>query len=137
MASKNRNITLKYSFCKKKMRSDTLKRRWFAKHKNFEFIVTTVVRGFLKEKEGESSSNKNLESEILANEKLLDEKIEVVERISKVLTNTKTKEESLPKKHKEASDLYQSRKFAINLNDDLKHYPWQQQAMDLVQKPTV
>ena len=33
--------------------------------------------------------------------------------------------------------MYQSRKFAINPNDDLKLYPWQQQAMDLIQKPTL
>ena len=78
-----------------------------------------------------------LESEILADNKLLDEKIELGEKISTVLTNTKTKEESLSKKHKEAFDLYQSRKFAINPNDDLKLYPWQQQAMDLIQKPTL
>ena len=42
--------------------------------------------------------------------KLLDEKLKLGEKISKVLTNTYTKEESLTKKHKEAFDLSQSRK---------------------------
>ena len=70
--------------------------------------------------------NQDLKSEILANNKLLNEKIELGEKISKVLTNTNLKEESLSKEHKEAFDLYQSRKFAINPNDDLKLYPWQQ-----------
>ena len=77
-------------------------------------------------------SVQDLESEILADNKLLDEKIELGEKISKVLTNTNAKEESLSKKNKEAFNLYQSKKFAINPNDDLKLYPWQQQAIDLV-----
>ena len=54
-----------------------------------------------------------------------------------MLTNKNTKEESLSKKHKEAFDLYQSRKFSINPNDDIKYYPLQQQAMDLMQKPAL
>ena len=70
------------------MRSDHLKRHWLTKHKNFDFKVTTVVRGFLREKDNEPSSNEDLESEILANKKLLDDKIELGEKISKVLTNT-------------------------------------------------
>ena len=77
MASKNRSITLECSICKKKMRSDTLKRHWSTKLKNFDFKVTTVVRGFLKEKDGEPSSNEDLESGILANDKLLNEKMRV------------------------------------------------------------
>ena len=138
MTSKNRNITLECSICKKKMRSDTLKRHWLTKHKNFDFKVTTVVRGFLREKDSGNPSVQDLESEILADNKLLDEKIELGEKISKVLTNTNAKEESLSKKNKEAFNLYQSKKFAINPNDDdLKLYPWQQQAIDLMQKPTL
>ena len=81
MASKNRNITLECSICKKKTRSNTLKRHWLTKHKNFDFEVTTVVRGFLKEKDGKPSSNEDLESEILANNKLLNEKIKLGEKI--------------------------------------------------------
>ena len=136
MASVNRNITLECSICKKKMRSDNLKRHWLVKHKNFEFKVTTIVTGFLKDKDRKPSLNEDLESEILANSKLLDEKIALGEKISKVLTDTNTKEESLSKKHREAFDMYQSRKCAINPNADIKLYPWQQQAMDLIQKPT-
>ena len=49
MSSENRNITLECSICKKKMRSDTLKRHWLTKHKNFEFKVTTVVKDFLND----------------------------------------------------------------------------------------
>ena len=77
MASLNRNITLECSICKKKMRSDHLKRHCIAKHKNFDFKVTTIVRGFLKNEDSKPSSNQDLESEILANDKLLDEKIRV------------------------------------------------------------
>ncbi len=54
-----------------------------------------------------------------------------------MLTNTNAKEESLSKNNREAFDLYQSRKFAINPNDDLKLYPWQQQAIDLMHKLTL
>ena len=112
------------------MRSDHLKRDCLTKHKNFYFKVTTVVRGFLREKDSGNPSVQDLESEILADNKLLDEKIELGEKISKVLTNTNAKEESLSKKNKEAFNLYQSKKFAINPNDDdLKLYPWQQQAI--------
>ena len=50
MASKTRKITLQCSICYKKTRSDTLKGHWLTKHKNLDFKVTTVVRGFLKEK---------------------------------------------------------------------------------------
>ena len=136
MASPNRNITLECSICKKKMRSDNLRRHWLAKHKSFDFKVTTVVRSFLKDEDIKPSSIKDLKSEIVANGKLFDEKIALGENISKVLADTNTKEESLSKKHREAFDLYQSRKLAIKPNDDVKLYPWQQQAMDLIQNPT-
>ena len=119
------------------MRSDHLKRHCLTKHKNFDFKVTTVVRGFLRKKDSVNPSVRDLESEILADNKLLDEKIELGEKISKVLTNTNAKEESLSKKNKEAFNLYQSKKFAINPNDDVKLYPWQQQAIDLMQKPSL
>ena len=137
MTSKNRNITLECSICKKKMRSDTLKRHWLTKHKNFDFKVTTVVRGFFKETDGEHSSNEDLELEIVSNGKLLDEKIALGEKISKLLTKTNTKEESLSKKHKEAFDLYQSRRLAIEPDNEIKLYPWQQQMMNLIQESTL
>ena len=128
--STDRHRILECPVCKKSMRSDSLKRHKFNKHKNFNFQVTTIVKANVKD--SGNPSVQDLESEILADNKLLDEKIELGEKISTVLTNTKTKEESLSKKHKEAFDLYQSRKFAINPNDDLKLYRWQQQAMDLM-----
>ena len=73
------------------MRSDHLKRHWITKHKNFDFKVTTIVRGFLKNEDSKPSSNQDLESEILANDKLLGEKIELGEKISKELKNTKSR----------------------------------------------
>ena len=136
MASQNRNITLECSICKKKTRSDHLRRHWLAKHKSFDFKVTKVVRGFLKDKDSKPSSIEDLKSEIVANGKLFDEKIAFGENISKVLADTNTKEESLSKEHREAFDLYQSRKLAIKPNDDIKLYPWQQQATDLIHTPT-
>ena len=87
-------------------------------------------------KDNYPSSNEDLEFEIVANCKLLDEQIALNENISKVLTDTNTKKESLPKKQRKAFDLYQSRKSVIKANDDVKLYPWQQQATDLIQTPT-
>ena len=76
------------------MRSDYLKRYWLTKH--FVFQVTTVARGFLNSKGSEPSSNETLESKIVAN-RLFDEKIAFGEKISKELTRTNTKEESISK----------------------------------------
>ena len=114
-----------------------MKRHCLTKHKNFDFKVTTVVRGFFKETDGEHSSNEDLELEIVSNGKLLDEKIALGEKISKLLTKTNTKEESLSKKHKEALDLYQSRRLAIEPDNEIKPYPWQQQMMNLIQESTL
>ena len=82
------------------MRSDHLKRHCIAKLKNFDFIVTTIVRGFLKNEDSKASSNQDFESEILANNKLLDEQIELGEKTSKELMNKNTTEEFLSEKHK-------------------------------------
>ena len=57
MASLNRNITLECSICKKKIRSDNLRRHWLAKHKSFDFKKTIVVKGFPKDKGSKPSSN--------------------------------------------------------------------------------
>ena len=82
--------------------------------------MTTVVRDSLKDKDSSnSSSNEDLEYEIVANENLLDEKIALGENISKLLEDTNTKDESLSKKHRETFDLYQSRKLVIKPNDDV------------------
>ena len=86
MPSVNRNITLECPVCKKSMRSDNLKRHKLKKHKNFNFQVTTIVKANVKD--SGNPSVQDLESEILADNKLLDEKIELGEKISKVLTNT-------------------------------------------------
>ena len=83
-----------------------MKTHWLAKHNNFYFQVTTIVRGFLKDKDSKPSSNEDLESELVVNGKLLDRKRASGERTSKVLTKANAKEESLSKKHKEAFDLY-------------------------------
>ena len=102
--STDRHRILECSVCKKRMRSDSLKKHGLKKHKNFNFQVTTIVKANVKD--SGNPSVQDLESEILANNKLLDEKIELGEKISKVLTNTKAKEESLSKKNKEAFNLY-------------------------------
>ena len=65
------------------------------KHKSFDFKVTTVVRGCLRDKDRKPFASEDLESEIVANGKLLDEKIALGEKILKVLTDTNTKEESI------------------------------------------
>ena len=104
MKSADRHRIWECSVCKKRMRSDSLKRHGLRKNKNVNFQVTKVVRGYLKDKDSQPSSNEDLESEIVANGKLLNEKIALGEKINKVLTNTNTKEESLSKKHKKDFD---------------------------------
>ena len=103
--STDRHRILECFVCKKRMRSDSFKRHRLKKHKNFNFQVTTIFKTYVKG--SGNPSDQNLESEILANNKLLDVKIELDEKISKVLTNANTKEESLSKKHKEALPLTQ------------------------------
>ena len=68
----------------------SLKRHGLKKHKNFNFKVTTIVKANVKD--SVNPSVQDLEAEILADNKLLNEKIELGEKISKVLTNTNSKE---------------------------------------------
>ena len=91
----NRHRILECPVCKRTMRSDSLKRHKLTKHKNFNFQVTTIIKAHVKD--GGITSDQDLESEIVANGKLLDEKIALGENVSKVLADTNTKEESLSK----------------------------------------
>ena len=137
MAPVNRNITLECSICKRKTRSDNLKRHWLTKHKNFDFKVTTVVRGFLKDNDRKPFANKDLESEIVANGKLLDKKIALGEKMLKVLTDTNTKEESLSKEHKVAFDLYQIKRLCFSSDDKITLFNWQKGVLsEFVNQPT-
>ena len=72
MKSTDRLRILECSVCKKRMRSDDLKRYELKKHKNFNFQVTTIVKANVKD--SGNPSVQDLESEILAENKLLDEK---------------------------------------------------------------
>ena len=73
--STDRHRILECSVCKKRMRSDSLKRHALKKHKDFNFQVTAIVKATVK---GDGNPfDQDLESEILANDKLLDEKIRV------------------------------------------------------------
>ena len=86
---------------------------------------------------GEScSTGNNLKLEILDNAKIYDEKISLGESTHKLLMETNTKEESLSRQHKEAFDLYQRQRIAVNPDDAIKLYPWQQQALKSIQKPS-
>ena len=48
ISSTVRHIILECSVCKKRMRSDSLKRHELKKHKNFNFQVTTIVKANVK-----------------------------------------------------------------------------------------
>ena len=109
--STDRHRILECPVCKKSMRSDNLKRHKFNKHKNFNFQVTTIVKANVKD--SGNPSVQDLESEILADNKLLDEKIELGEKISKVLTNTNAKEESLSKKIKKLSTCIKAKNLQL------------------------
>ena len=68
--STDRHRILECSVCKKRMRSDSLKRQGLKKHKHFNFQVTTIVRANVKD--SLNPSDHDLGSEILANGMLLD-----------------------------------------------------------------
>ena len=80
----------------------------------FDMGLTKKVEA--KSKVGESSStDSNLELEIiLDNARIYGENISLGEHICKVLMETNTKEESLSRQRKEAFDLYQRQRLAIN-----------------------
>ena len=61
--STDRHRILECSVCKKRMRSDSLKRHGLKKHKNFNFQVTTIVKANVKDSGNPSAQD--LESEIL------------------------------------------------------------------------
>ena len=88
------------------------------------FDMGLTLTDDFKSKIGEcSSKDKNLKLEILDNAKSFDEKISFAESIHKVLMETNTKEESLSRQHKEAFDLYQRQRLAIDPDDAVKLYP--------------
>ena len=88
---------------------------------------TTVIK---------TPTNINLKREIQDNAKVYDEKIKLGEDIYNVLMETNTKEESLSRYHKEAFDLYQSKRVALNLDDDINLFPWQRELLNLVHNAT-
>ena len=131
----NRHRILECPVCKRTMRSDSLKRHKLTKHKNFNFQVTTIIKAHVKD--GGIISDQDLESEIVANGKLLDEKIALGEKILKVLTDTNTKEESLSKEHKEAFDLYQRKRLCFSSDDKITLFNWQKGVLTgFVNQPT-
>ena len=94
----------------------------------FGMVSTVTVEA--KSKVGESSSTGNkLKSEILYNANSYGEKISFRESIHKVLMETNTKEESLPRKRKKAFDQYQMQRLAINLYNVMKLYPCRLEAL--------
>ena len=74
--------------------------------------------------------------EILKNSTIYDEKIQLGESIFKVLMETNVDERSLSRKHKEAFDLYQNKRLALNPDNDINLFPWQESLLDLARKPT-
>ena len=91
----------------------------------FDIRLTVIVEG-----------KSNLKLEILDNAKIYGWKISLGESIRIVLIETITKEESLSRQHKEAFDLYQRQRLAINPDKVVKLYPWQQQALEFIRKPS-
>ena len=133
MASGQR--TLECPMCKRMMRSDNLRRHWRKKHKMFDMKLTVKVESNATDSESASTSG-DLKMEILDNAKVYDEKIKLGENIFNVLMETNTKEDSLSRRHKEAFDLYQSKKLALNVDDDIKLFPWQNELLNVVQNKT-
>ena len=135
MKSVDRHRILDCPVCKRTMRSDSLKRHKLTKHENLNFQVKTIIKAHVKG--GGILSDRDLESEIVANGKLLDKKIALGEKISKVLTDTNTKEESLSKEHKEAFDLFQRKRLCLSSDDKITLFNWQEGVLsEFVNQPT-
>ena len=101
----------------------------------FDMKLTVKVESNATDSESASTSG-DLKMEILDNAKVYDEKIKLGENIFNVLMETNTKEDSLSRRHKEAFDLYQSKKLALNVDDDIKLFPWQNELLNVVQNKT-
>ena len=117
------------------MRSNNLKRHWRTKHKMFDMKLSVKVDSSVVI-DGGPCTSEDLKMEVLNNAKAYNEKIQLGESLHKILMETNTKEESLSKQHKEAFDLYQSKRLAIKPDDTTKLYPWQQQALEMIRKPS-
>ena len=121
MAARHRN--LECPMCKRMMRSNNLKRHWKNKHKMFDMELTVKVEGKAKADRSMSSTD-DLKMEILENNEIYSEKIQLGERINKVLLETNAKEESLSRQHKEALDLYQRKRLCFSLDDKITLFNW-------------
>ena len=130
----DRHKDLECPICKKMMRSNNLKRHWRSKHNMFDMVLTTRVE--IKDNTGKDATRNDLKSEILKNSTIFDEKIQLGESIFKVLMETNVDERSLSRKHKEAFDLYQNKRLALNPDNDINLFPWQESLLDLARKPT-
>ena len=105
------------------MQSDK-KRHWRVKYKYDDFEATTVIRSTFKHA-SKNPDNNDMRSEIVANGMLFDKKINLGKSIHNLLLETNTKEESLSSVHKEALDLYQRKRMAISLQNEIKLFPCQ------------
>ena len=130
----DRHKVLECPICKKMMRSNNLKRHWRSKHSMSDMVLTTRVE--IKDNTGKDATRNDLKSEILKNSTIFDEKIQLGESIFKVLMETNVDERSLSQKHKEAFDLYQNKRLALNPDNDINLFPWQESLLDLARKPT-
>ena len=130
----DRHKVLECPICKKMMRSNNLKRHWRSKHNMLDTVLTTRVE--IKDNTGKDATRNDLKSEILKNSTIFDEKIQLGESIFKVLMETNVDERSLSRKHKEAFDLYQNKRLALNPDNDINLFPWQESLLDLARKPT-
>ena len=102
----------------------------------FDMELTVKVEGKAKADRSMSSTD-DLKMEILENNEIYSEKIQLGERINKVLLETNAKEESLSRQHKEALDLYQRKRLCFSLDDEITLFNWQKGLLlEIVNQPT-
>ena len=159
MESKNRNKTIHCKFCKRSMRSDTLKRHLKSKNcipdnlsEVYEMNPTNTTNLLTKEinlesKNSAKEENKqvndfrstdyftlstkdnNLEEEMIKNNCKYKEKIEMGERIGAIIDDGTVFEGSLSKKHEKALHLYREQKPRTNTTN-VDLRSWQKDLMD-------
>ena len=102
----------------------------------FDMELTVKVKSKVEAARG-VSTNEELKIEILENNEIYKEKIQLGERIYKVLMETNAKEESLSRQHKEALDLYQKKRLFFSSDAKVTLFNWQKGALsEFVNQPT-
>ncbi len=124
------------------MRSDNLKRHMLV-HKDLLSLPRHEIREELKQQQVKENGYdilgnptiEQLRQQLLEYNAVYLEKIEFGRKISKIIRKGVVYEETLPKEHLQALELYRKRMPRFDVSTSILQ-PWQQQALELLETPT-